>query len=838
MEKTAKQTQIQARLVENKADLIERYGKGLQKNMLTNRSQLRPAALKRLATAEADSLLAYFSSPTLTEAQQRGIELCELGLSEDSLLQLGQAARQFCLTVCTPKSQALALETIDVYYAGLMKGFIKADHARILAEQEQIRQALNETLNQYALQMKTAADIAAATTSLLDLNTLLQTAVSRIQQQLDYYFAGIFLLDDYREWALLRAATGKTGQNLVNQGFKLPLDENTNTGWTILNQRVRVSASSGNDPYHPVDLSEATAWTEITVPLKVQDKVIGALFLQSYRALSFSEQDTDVLRLIADQIAQAIENARLFMEAQTNLRESQILQQQYLLDAWQTAHERQTGYLYEHNTDTFTPIEDLWRPEMEQASRLKEPVIVSQNPTPPAQTTMAVPITLRDEVIGVIELYDVTEAKDWGESDVAMAQDVITQTALSLENARLFNQTQEALDETAVLYGASAALNAVQSYQEVLDVLRQHTIVGKNAQNVSLNFFDKPWTATQMPIWTDVLARYTELGEGAVQQRYRLAAFPAAATLLNPNTPTVIADVVSSPELDENARHLYAHIFKAASTIFVPLVVGGSWIGYINAIYQQPTQFPEDEVRRLLALSGQAAVAIQNVYAAAETQARAQELQVLNEMSQALASMLEPNEIIKSIYTYAKRLVETSNFYVALHDTQKNIISFPIAIEDEQQVIWAERPFGHGMTEYLIKGKNTVLIEEDVDGWQKKHGVASIGSGAQSWLGVPMITGNQAIGVIAAQSSESHVFNQNHMNLLSSIASQVTIAIQNARLFQQTRERARREQILRQITANVRNSADVDTIMRTAVQEVGRTLGRRTMIRLGDDSGA
>lgn len=425
-------------------------------------------------------------------------------------------------------------------------------------------------------------------------------------------------------------------------------------------------------------------------------------------------------------------------------------------------------------------------------------------------------------------------AHQFTDEEKFLFQQLLDATAAVFARYKAQQAQQQALRETESLYAASAALNAVSSYQEILDVLRQHSIIGQHAQNVSLNFFDQPWTPTQQPVWIDVLARYTELPTEVVQPRYRLSTFPAAGTLLKPNAPTILEDI-NSADIDDNARRLYVNAFQAVSTIFVPLVVGGSWIGYVNAIYQQSTHFTEDEVRRLMALAGQAAIAVQNVYAVAETQARADELKLLNEMSQALASMLDPDEIVKSIYTYAEQLLNTANFYVALHDTQKNIVSFPIAVEDSVHVNWRERPFGSGMTEHLIQGKTPVLIEENVDDWQQQHGVASIGVGAQSWLGVPMLSGNQAIGVIAAQSAQSHVYNQNHLNLLIAIASQVTIAIQNARLFQQTRERARREQVLRQITARVRGSADVDTIMRTAVQEIGRTLGRKTMIYLGDD---
>ncbi len=104
-----------------------------------------------------------------------------------------------------------------------------------------------------------------------------------------------------------------------------------------------------------------------------------------------------------------------------------------------------------------------------------------------------------------------------------------------------------------------------------------------------------------------------------------------------------------------------------------------------------------------------------------------------------------------------------------------------------------------------------------------------------SWLGVPMVSGKDVLGVLAVQSfEEAGVYDEHHQDLLTAVASQVAIAIENARLFDQVQARAKREQILREITAQVRGKADVDTIMRTAAQEVGKALGRQSFVYLRD----
>ena len=114
-------------------------------------------------------------------------------------------------------------------------------------------------------------------------------------------------------------------------------------------------------------------------------------------------------------------------------------------------------------------------------------------------------------------------------------------------------------------------------------------------------------------------------------------------------------------------------------------------------------------------------------------------------------------------------------------------------------------------------------------------GLELYGRVAESWVGVPMASGNQVNGMMAVQNfTEARIYGEHERELLTAVANQTAIAIENSNLFEQEQARARREQILRVITARVRGSTDVDTVMRTAAQEVGRALGRQTFVYLSD----
>ncbi|NKQ35578.1 MAG: GAF domain-containing protein [Chloroflexi bacterium] len=219
------------------------------------------------------------------------------------------------------------------------------------------------------------------------------------------------------------------------------------------------------------------------------------------------------------------------------------------------------------------------------------------------------------------------------EADQRLFDSIANQAASVVYNRMLFKQTDEALSETAALYQASADINAATTFDDIINALRHHTILGHNINNLSFNYFDRPWTENEPPEWVEVVTHWSTLPDSAVMPRYPLSAFPSAEKLLHRDAPTIIEDVLNDPRLDDNVRTLYAERFQANSTIFVPLVLGNQWVGFINAIYPQKMTFPDEELRRIIALSRQAAVAIQSIRLLEATEARARREQALREIA-------------------------------------------------------------------------------------------------------------------------------------------------------------------------------------------------------------
>jgi transcriptional regulator with GAF, ATPase, and Fis domain len=194
------------------------------------------------------------------------------------------------------------------------------------------------------------------------------------------------------------------------------------------------------------------------------------------------------------------------------------------------------------------------------------------------------------------------------------------------------------------------------------------------------------------------------------------------------------------------------------------------------------------------------------------------------------------DSILENVYRYTARLMDATNFYVSFFDGKRDEITFALDIRGDRVMKNAgTRKAGKGLTEHIIYSKEPLLIPEDVDGKLDELGIEKIGPSSASWLGVPLMVGSQVIGVIGLQNWDMpRSYNEQHLRLLTSVAAQTAIAVENARLFEQIQARARRERILREVTAKVRSGADADTVMRTAVSEIGRALGRRTFVYLNE----
>ena len=164
------------------------------------------------------------------------------------------------------------------------------------------------------IQLQTAADVARAATSILNINELLPKVVELIRNHFEYYYVGIFLIDETAEWAVLRAATGEMGEQMIQKTHRLKLEDSSMVGWCITHGQARIALDVGEDAVRFANPLLPLTRSEIALPLIAHGNVIGAMTIQSEMPAAFSRVDITVLQAMTDLVANALENARLFTE--------------------------------------------------------------------------------------------------------------------------------------------------------------------------------------------------------------------------------------------------------------------------------------------------------------------------------------------------------------------------------------------------------------------------------------------------------------------------------------------------------------------------------------------
>jgi GAF domain-containing protein len=287
----------------------------------------------------------------------------------------------------------------------------------------------NKQIQRRAAQLEALAQVMQAITSVRDLQQLLPRIASVISDKFGFYHVGVFLLDEANEYAMLSATNSEGGRRMLERKHRLRVGAEGIVGHVTSTGEPRVALDVGKDTvfFNNPDLPETHS--EMALPLRIEDRIVGALDVQSKEAGAFTGDDIQMLSLLANQVSLAIENARLFDETRIALAEAEATSRQFTREAW--------GRLpVEHNLIGY-------RYTITGASPLSEPVDLTGFDAPNKQmetNQILVPIELRGEKIGTLVVQSPsTEALNSDQLDLIKA--VAERVALSAENARLFEET-------------------------------------------------------------------------------------------------------------------------------------------------------------------------------------------------------------------------------------------------------------------------------------------------------------------------------------------------------------------------------------------------------------
>ena len=270
------------------------------------------------------------------------------------------------------------------------------------------RNSLEDRVNERTIKLKKVNEIGRAVTSILDPDELLAHAAHIIGSEFECYYTAIFLLDTTGQWADLKEATGDAGKVLRENKYRIDINGKSLIGATIRTRQVRIALDTGPDPIRFDNPLLPYTRSQITIPLTVGERIIGALEMHSTKENAFLQQDVDTFQNMANEVSIALENSRLFKEAQQSLSEMRATQRQYLQGAW-------SSLTAEQNLEYALGDSDVLGNEIE------------------------IPLALRDQIIGQIQL---TSNEEWTPEQKNLIESIATQAALALENARLVEESQ------------------------------------------------------------------------------------------------------------------------------------------------------------------------------------------------------------------------------------------------------------------------------------------------------------------------------------------------------------------------------------------------------------
>ncbi len=481
-------------------------------------------------------------------------------------------------------------------------------------------------------QITAAAEVSREVLAIRDVETLLQRVVTLISERFGYYHVGIFLMDENREYAVLRAASSEGGRRMLERQHRLEVGRKGIVGYVAAVGEPRIALDVGEDAafFNNPDLPDTRS--EMALPLRVRGEVLGVLDVQSTEPEAFTEEDAEVLQVMADQLAVAIDNARLFQASEQRMREINLLLRQQAREGWQRFRS-----LRELPAYAYDGIEVTELPEHEAL---------------PAQ--YAAPLEIRGEPIGRLGVLRADRPLEM--DDLELVRSVAEQTSLALENARLFMETQASLAEIDVLYRASQSLGEAHTFQGALAAFMEYVGTAVLDRAVLLlgmaEGFEGTGDIQVMADWSPQIKRQSLAG----QTWFVPLETVFARAVENP----VVLEDVASYRVDRPSQAFLRETLGFYSVVILPLRLGARLLGWVvMGTTREPYQPEPRELRLYRSLSDRLAVVIEGLRLLEATMERAERERMAAEVAAQLRSSLDPDTILQTAARELGRIFET-----------------------------------------------------------------------------------------------------------------------------------------------------------------------------------
>jgi GAF domain-containing protein/HAMP domain-containing protein len=670
--------------------------------------------------------------------------------------------------------------SLELYNLGETLNNMARDLRQSREEVVQLYRDMERRVEERTNDLQMSAEIGRIATGLHDTDTLLRETVEQIRRRFDViYHTQIFLLDNVGEFAVLVESTGEAGRRLIGLGHKLAVGSDSVIGRVTARGHAVMASDThrGDVPWRPNPLLPDTR-AEMALPLMIEGRVIGALDVQSTQPDVFTKDMVRIFEILADQLAMAIENARLLAESGRRLQEIDHLNRQLTRSAWQDFFDEKNerplvGYLYDQIQSK--PLDGDTMPFL-------------------APNRAEAAIQVHGETIGML-VAALGPTEHLSRDDRMLVSAVAERVALAVENARLFEQTQRALAETERLYETARTLSSTSDLETVYQLVTEQlsTVSGMDHIEILLSGPDP------------VLVQYLEtayawrhpVSASRLEVREQLRVLPlsfAEYSELPTSNPVVYVDVAQELTPDHPLK-AKLNSLNARSALLLPLTAGGQWFGLLLCSGQHLGGFSRTFVTFASALADQLAIVIQNRRLFEETQTEARRTRALAEAGQ-LASQIG-GDFAAGLQNLFQAVAGPGNYdrwwFGLISDDGKQLhrvttsdetLPEMVNIQQDQTTLAESARIGEIV---LVNdpGAHPVVENQDAET-------------ARQWgkhIVMPVCIGPAMVGVLhLGRGLDEQNLDERDIQLVATLASQIAAATQNQRLFAEAESQRQRLQ--------------------------------------------
>ncbi|HMA36612.1 MAG TPA: GAF domain-containing protein, partial [Chloroflexia bacterium] len=438
------------------------------------------------------------------------------------------------------------------------------------------------------------------------------------------------------------------------------------------------------------------------------------------------------------------------------------------------------------------------------------------------EDALLVPLTsTTGSFLGILSVDDPADGRRPNRQAVETLEIFANQAAIAIENAQLFDRYKHRITELGTLNQLARSLATLLNIEEIGATIYQHI-----NQYMPVDSF---YIATYNPQDEVITYPYCiDLGE-----ILQLPTNKKGRGLAGHVVATAAALVID--DLDDPAQRpsfLIGTVFGSGASrswAGVPLAIGHEVIGVLSLQSYRPNAFNPDQVQFLTTVANQCAVAVQNARLFAERERRINALAALNQIAHDLNGALELDPLLNLIYEQVTRVADTAHFQIGLWHPDRNELEFRFIRVFGVAQPPVSRPPTSGITPYILQTRQPLLIRGDSREFCARLGLSHFGEPSLSFMGVPMVIGDRALGVILVYSTEREdLFDDESLTLLSTIASQAATALENAQLFQERERRIRELSIRNEVSRDLTSTLDASQLMERLLAHVMSFTGAHT----------